>query len=100
MDKRQTEVYEYYKMLYPGYLVLYHVGEFYIALGDDATRVAGAFDRDEPITEECWIPYDSVDIISRLGNISRLKMIDYRNEDGEYDFPDIERLKQEESEDY
>ena len=101
MDKKQIEAYNYYRRLYPGDIVLYHIGDSYVALGDDAVAVAQSLvGNAKDVTDECKIPSDDVDIISRLGEFFQLRMIDYRNRDGDLDFPDIQELEKERSEDF
>lgn len=101
MDKRQIEVYSYYRRLYPGVIVLYHIADNYVALGDDAVAVAQTLvGTAAGVSEEFGFPVDDVGLIGRLGDVFQLKMIDYRNDDGDFDYPDIQRLKQEKYEDY
>lgn len=46
-------------------------------------------------------PVSDVSLISELADSGmELKMVTYRNDAGELDYPDVERLKQEEREDY
>ena len=101
MNKKQTEAYGYYKRLYPGVVVLYHISDDYVALGDDAVTVAHCLNVDaEDVFGEFRFPYGDVGIISRLGDSLQLKMIDYRNRDGDLDYPDVQKLKEEKYEDY
>lgn len=101
MNKKQTEAYSYYKRLYPGVVVLYHIGDDYVALGEDVVTVAHCLNVDaENVSGEFRFPYGDVSIISRLGDSLQLKMIDYRNRDGDLDYPDIQKLKEEKYEDY
>ena len=102
MNKKQIEAYNYYKSLSPGALVLFQIGTNYVALLDDAAKVAQVLgnkcDSTENIAE---FPVSDVSIISRLSDTGvELKMVTYRNDAGELDYPDVERLKQEEKEDY
>lgn len=101
MDKKQIEVYNYFKQLYPAAIVLYHIGGNYVVIGDDAIKVAevltGSADN---VSDGFEFPYDDVDTIKRLGDAFQLEMIDYRNDDGELDFPDIKRLIKEKYDDY
>lgn len=101
MDKKQIEAYSYYKKLYPGAIVLYRVESYYVALGDDAAVVAKSLVGTADGTLGIYkFPCDDLDAIAKLGDSFQLKMVDYRNDDGKLDFPDIQRLKQEKYEDY
>lgn len=101
MDKKQIEAYSYYKELYPEAIVLYRIGNNYVVLGDDAAMVTNSLalttDRTPGVSK---FPYDDLATLDKLGDTFQLKMVAYRNDDGELDYPDIQRLKQEEDEDY
>ncbi len=101
MDKEQIETYSYFKKLYSGAIVLYRIEDNYVTLGDDAVAVAKSLVGTADGTLDIYkFPCDDLDTISRLGDTFQLKMVDYRNDDGKLDFPDIQRLKLEEYEDY
>lgn len=102
MNKKQIEAYNYYKSLSPGALVLFQIGTNYVALSDDAVKVAQVLGNKCDLTEDMAVfPTSDVSIISELANsYMELKMVTYRNDAGELDYPDVERLKQEEKEDY
>lgn len=101
MDKKQIEVYSYYKKLYPEAIVLYRIGSNCVVLGDDATMVTNllALTTDK-VLGVFKFPYDDLITLDKLGDSFQLKTIVYRNDDGELDYPDIQRLKQEKDEDY
>lgn len=102
MNKKQIEAYSYYKGLSPGALILFKIGENYVALSDDAATVAKVLGNECDSTEDtAMFPASNVSLISKLANTGvELKMITYRNDAGELDYPDVERLKKEEKEDY
>lgn len=101
MDKKQIEAYSYYKKLYPGTIVLYHIESYYVALGDDAAAVVKSLVETADGTLDIYkFSCDDLNVIARLEDVFQLKMVDYRNDDGKLDFPDIQRLKQEKYEDY
>jgi DNA mismatch repair ATPase MutS len=102
MNKKQIEAYNYYKSLSPGALVLFQIGTNYVALSDDAAKVAQALGNKCDSTEEMSVfPASDVSLISELADSGKeLKIVTYRNDAGELDYPDVERLKQEEKEDY
>lgn len=102
MNKKQIEAYNYYKSLSPGAIVLFQIGTNYVALSDDAAKVAQALGNKYNSTEEMAVfPVSDISLISELADSGmELKMVTYRNDAGELDYPDVERLKQEEMEDY
>lgn len=102
MNKKQIEAYNYYKSLSPGALVLFQIGTNYVALSDDAVKVAQVLGNKCDSTEDMAVfPASDVSLISELADSGKeLKMVTYRNDAGELDYPDVERLKQEEKEDY
>lgn len=101
MNKRQIEAYDHFRRLYPGVIVLYHIADNYVALGEDADAVAQSLvGTAAGVWDEFGFPVDDVGFISKLGDCFQLKIIDYRNDDGDFDYPDIQRLKQEKYEDY
>ena len=100
MNARQIEAYKFYKNMYPGAVVLFHVGSQYVALLEDARMIVQALSKDENIGDEFRFPDNDVSVISKLGDNFQLQTIDYRNDDGFLDFPDVKRLKREKDEDY
>lgn len=102
MNKKQIEAYSYYKGLSPGAIVLFQIGTNYVALSDDAAKVAQVLGNKCDSTEDmAAFPVSNVALISKLADTGvELKMVTYRNDAGELDFPNVERLKQEEKEDY
>lgn len=102
MNKKQIEAYNYYKSLSPGALILFKIGKNYVALADDATTVAQVLGNKCDSTEDMVaFPISDVALISKLADTGvELKMVTYRNDVGELDYPDVEQLKQEEKEDY
>lgn len=102
MNKNQIEAHNYYKSLSPGALVLFQIGTNYVALSDDAVKVAQVLGNKCDSTEDMAVfPASDVSLISELADSGKeLKMVTYRNDAGELDYPDVERLKQEENEDY
>lgn len=102
MNKKQIEAYNYYKSLSPGALVLFQIGTNYVALSDDAVKVAQVLgNKCDSIEDMAVFPTSDVSLISELADSGmELKMVTYRNDAGELDYPDVERLKQEEKEDY
>lgn len=102
MNKKQIEAYSYYKSLSPGALILFQIDTNYVALSDDATKVAQVLGNKCDLTDGmAMFPTSDVSLISELADFGiELKMVKYRNDAGELDYPDVEQLKQEEKEDY
>ena len=100
MNEKQIEAYNYFRELYPGAVILYHISDNYVALGSDAVAVAKILGYAGDVTDEFGFPSDDASIIGKLGDVFQLKMIDYRNDDGELDYPDVGALKQEKYDDY
>lgn len=102
MNKKQIEAYNYYKGLSPGALILFHIGAEYVALSEDADIVARTLGTGCNSSEGvASFPASDMSLFSKLADCGKeLKTIAYRNDDGELDYPDIDRLKRETEEDY
>lgn len=102
MNRKQIEAYKYYHGLYPSALLLFHPGGGYVAMFDDARRAAEILgEQFKAVDDMLTLPDDDISVILRLGDSGvELRIIDYRNDRGERDFPDVERIKQDEIEDY
>lgn len=99
MNAKQIEVYEFYKKLHHEAVTLYQMPEGLMVLGDDVIRVAKVTSVN--ITEDVGLLPDDLSILSKLGQKRiEVKLIQYRNDKGEYDLPDIKRLKAEQEMDY
>lgn len=101
MNKNKIEAYSFYKELHPGAIILFHVGQNYVALFDDAKRIAEFFSK-EPTSsmDEYIFPDSEMRLISQIGELGPVEIVDYRNDDREFDYPDIARIKREIDEDY
>lgn len=101
MNKKQIEAYKYYHGLYPSALLLFHPGGGYVAMLDDARRAAEILGGQFCVVDDMLaIPDDDISLLSKLGDSTEFRIIDYRNDRGEHDFPDVERIKQEQEADY
>ena len=74
MNTRQIDAYCYYKQQYPNALILFHIDKQYMAIFNDGH------------TEE--FPDDDICII------------EYRNDAGKFDFPDIKQIETDKERDY
>jgi len=102
MNRKQIEAYRFYRGLYPSALLLFHPGGGYVAMSDDARRAAVILGNDTDIVNgTLTLPDDDFGVISKLGAAGvDVRIINYRNDDGERDYPDVERLKREREEDF
>lgn len=100
MNAKQIEVYTYFKKLYPGAVILFHVNNEYISLYGDAKLIAQSLSLTVNESGTLSIMDDDLQSISTISDDYEIKMISYRNDEGKYDFPDIYRLQKEKDEDF
>ena len=86
MNTRQIDAYRYYKQQYPNALILFHIDKQYMAIFNDGH------------TEE--FPDDDICKLSDLGDTYELRIIEYRNDAGKFDFPDIKQIETDKERDY
>lgn len=107
MNKKANEAYCYYKRQMPDTVCLFRLEETYVAVGDDAVRVAN-YIPDATLEEfdnqmaSLKLPVaDILDIVGILAsNGVKTKMIQSRNNLGKFDFPDVKTLENEQNADY
>lgn len=96
----------YYHQKYPGSLIFYRLGNSYVAFQEDAERAAKILQMVVEPTRE-GIPslsivhsqfLDTMELITMCGITFR--SVIYRDDDGNYAIPDINRLQKEEEMDY
>lgn len=103
MSKNQIEAYNFYKELCPTAILLFRVGDNYVALFDDSEKVATSLSL-TPIND--IIPKVSFSIrhleyLSKLANDGyEVQTIAVRNDENVFDFPDANRLREEKEADY
>lgn len=101
MNAKQIEVHDYYKALHPKALILYHIPGQYMVLGEDVNRALKSLSAIHVLESGVGIMPDDLPVLSLLGNDgTEVCIIDYRNDDGVLDLPDIERIKAEKEMDY
>lgn len=101
MNANQIEVHDYYKSLHPKALIIYHIPGQYIVLGDDVIRALKSLSTISVLESGVGVMPDNIPVLSTFGkNGTEVHVINYRNDDGTLDFPDIERLKAEKDMDY
>ena len=106
---RVVEVYKHYKSLNGSMLLLFRVRNNYEAYFDDATSISTILNV-QLHTEEVGniviskvvLPAsDILDLVGDLGNYNiQCKLIQQRNQAGDFDLPDVELLKKEQELDY
>lgn len=101
MKTKQIEAYDFYKKLYPSAIILFHVGSHYVALQQDATLIAKILSINVDCTDNSTsIPDDDLKSLSHIGDFCEIKIISCRDRDGNYDYPDVNQLKNEQDEDF
>ena len=107
MDKKANEAYCYYKQQLPDAVCLFRLEDAYVAICDDAVKVANYIP--DTKLEACEnnmaclkLPVaDILDIVGILAsNGVKTKMIQSRNNFGKFDFPDVKTLEDERNADY
>lgn len=109
MNERVVEVYKHCKALNGPVLLLFRVRNNYEAYFDDATSISAILNI-QLHTEEVGniviskvvLPAsDILDLVGDIGNYNKqCKLIQQRNEAGDFDLPDVELLKREQELDY
>lgn len=107
MNKKANEAYCYYKRQMPDTVCLFRLEGYYVAVGDDAVRVAN-YIPDATLEEfdnqmaSLKLPVaDILDIVGILAsNGVKTKMIQSRNNLGKFAFPDVKTLENEQNADY
>lgn len=107
MSKKASEAYSYYKKLMPDTVAMFRLEDCYVVLSDDAARVANCIPELHLESTECQVaslklPTDTIlDYVGELGLFNiKVKLVEYRNDDGKYDFPDVRRLEEDKRLDY
>jgi len=101
MNAKQIEVHDYYKALHPKALILYHIPGQYMVLGDDVNQALKSLSIIRVLESGVGVMPDSLSLLSLLGKDgTEVCIIDYQNEKGILDLPDIERIKAEKEMDY
>lgn len=101
MNAKQIEVHEYYKALHPKALILYHIPGQYMILGDDVNRALKSLSTICVLESGVGVMLDNISALSVFGKDgTEVCIIDFRNDNGVLDLPDIERIKTEKDMDY
>lgn len=101
MNARQIEVHGYFKTLHPEALILYRLSGQYMLLGEDVERALKSIPNIQIIEDGVGVIPDNISHLSILSEDgTEVQLIQYRNDDGVRDLPDIKRLKAEKDSDY
>ena len=106
MNGEVNRAYTYYKTRHPGSILLFRVKNQYEAYFDDAEKIrqllGGSQLKFGLRPQTVSLPSDHIcEFVSVLGNSgAETQLIECRNDDGEFDIPDVIRLKSEEEADY
>lgn len=109
MNSKITEVYQHYKSLYGSTLLLFRVLDNYEAYFDDAETIAAILEQPahtdiadgKTIAKIVFPASEILDIVGVIGaNGNECKMVQQRNEAGNFSLPDVKRLKTEQKIDY
>jgi len=101
MNARQIEVNNYYKELHPKALIIYHLPEQFVVLGDDVYRALKSIPIIKVSESGVGAMPDDISFISTLSEGDmEVQLITYRNNDGVLDWPDVKRLQAEQEMDY
>lgn len=101
MNIQQIEVHEHYQALHPEALVLYHLPGQYILLGNDVKRALESIPNLQIISEGVAALPDEFYYLSTLSETgAEVCLVQYRNDNGVLDWPDVKRLREENVTDY
>lgn len=107
MNKKANEAYCYYKRQMPDTVCLFHLEDCYVALSDDAVRVANYISHarlEEFDNQMASLKLPVADILDIVGILAsngvKTKMVQSRNNLGKFDFPDVKTLENEQNADY
>lgn len=101
MNAKQIEVHDYFKTMHPEALILYHLPGQYMVLGDDVSRAQKSIVNIQITESGVAVMPDDICLLSALSvDGSEVNIVQYRNDNGILDLPDIHRLKEERGIDY
>ncbi len=86
MNTRQIEAYRYYKKRYPSAVIVFHLTGRYMAIFNDGHTSA--------------FPDTDISMLSAIGEKAEVHIVEYRNAAGEFDFPDIKQIQEDQIKDY
>lgn len=101
MNAKQIEVHNYFKAMHKEALILYHIPGQYMVLGEDVSRAQESIVNIQVIGEGVAVIPDDIGLLSVLcSDGTEVHIVQYKNDNGILDLPDICRLKKEKEMDY
>lgn len=101
MNAKQIEVHDYFKAMHTEALILYHLPGRYMVLGGDVNRAQKSITNFQIMEEGVAIMPDDIRLLSTLSaDGTEIYIVQYKNDNGAFDLPDIHRLKEEKEMDY
>lgn len=101
MNAKQIEVHGYFKAMHTEALILYHLSGQYMVLGEDVSRAKKSITNIQIMEEGVAVMPDDIRLLSALSTDgTEVHIVQYKNDNGVFDLPDIHRLKEEKEMDY
>jgi DNA mismatch repair ATPase MutS len=109
MGSKNIKAYCYYKEQYPNTVMLFRVGDNYEVYREDADKISKILGLDienttltqEAVTKVIFPVEKGYDYVSELTSHNLItKMISQRNQDGEFDVPDVDGIRTDRETDY
>ncbi len=101
MNAKQIEVHNYFKAMHPEALIIYHLPNQYMMLGEDVERALKSITNLQIIENGVGVMPDDILCLSALGASGvEVHLVQYKNDDGVRDLPDVKRLREEKDTDY
>ncbi len=103
MSKNQIDAYNHYKRLCPTAILLFRVGDEYVALFEDSKKVAASLSLTliNDAVPKVSFPKGCLEYITKLADDGyEVQTISVRNDENVFDYPDVKRLEEEKEADY
>lgn len=100
MNRKAIKAYNYYRRLESDTIHLYNFGDTHLVVLEEAKTVCRIVtSMSQYMDEEGVLRLPSVHLMDFMGQLGdkgvKVKTITYRNDEKQYDFPDVTRLKRE-----
>ena len=96
MNQIEIEAYGYYKKLYAPFIIFFRAGNLCKAFKEDASVVSGALNL--PVeSDSVSLEADGIlDVVGELAGLGfQAKVIEMRGESGDFEVPDVNKLREE-----
>lgn len=107
MDKKAREAYYYYKQQSPDTVIMFRMEDGYLLLSDDAECVVNYFPGLKLEHSKYGMTSLKLPIADILERVSALashnigaRLVEYRNDEGQLDIPDVQCLEKNKAADY